>query len=49
MRVMESTSGTRTVVEPTAAWEELEVDDREEYRAGIAIEPLLAGLVVGIL
>lgn len=46
---MESTSGTRTVVEPTAAWEELDVDDREEDWAGIPIGPLLAGLMVGIL
>jgi len=45
MRVMESTSGIKTVVEPTPAWEELDVDDGEEDPIG----PLLAGLIIGIL
>ena len=45
MRVMDSTSGIKTVVEPTAAWEGVDVEDREED----PIEPLLAGLMVGIL
>jgi len=49
MRVMESTSGIKTVVEPTAPWEEFDLEDREEDWAGIPIEPLLAGLMVGIL
>lgn len=45
MRIMESTSGIRTVVEPTAVW----LEDGEEYWAGIPNRALLAGLMVGIV
>ena len=45
MRIMESTSGIKTVVEPTAVC----VEDEEEGWAGIPNRALLAGLMVGIM
>ena len=42
---MESTSGIRTVVEPTAVW----VEDEFEDWAGIPNRALLGGLIIGIM
>ena len=46
---MESTSGTRTVVEPTEVCDEWDAEDGEEDWAGIPNRALSAGSMTGIV